>query len=54
MIMPFCASCGGGLHETFMLTGPVTTTLKLVGGLLGPKGKLEFTHEQEYYQLPTW
>ena len=35
-MIPFCASCGGGLHEALILTGPVATTLNSIGGLLGP------------------
>lgn len=36
MMIPFCASGGGEPHETSTLFGPVATTRKFVGGLLGP------------------
>ena len=36
MMFPFCASSGGGSHETSILSGPTATNLKFVGGLLGP------------------
>ena len=33
---PFCDPTGGGLQEADMVSAPVATSLKLVGGLLGP------------------
>ena len=33
---PFCSLLGGGFHEIVMLFELVATTLKSVGGLLGP------------------